>query len=169
MEVVSDGNLMSGSFAGGSSTGSTRQLDARPTVGVGPPVARGGLALLTHARAVLAEAAMVTTAAERFQLSHLAALRTAAALFAERARPVAGRRRLVSAWTLMETMAPEYGDWAAYFAAGAAKRAAVEAGAVSVVSERDADDQFRAASEFLVLVERALGLLVTPLATPLAS
>jgi len=105
-----------------------------------------------------------TDPAEQFRLAHLAALRGAAALFAERARP-AGRRRLVSAWVLVDAVAPELSEWSAYFAGTAGKRAAVEAGARSVVSERDADDQRHAAAQFLVLVERHVGLLATPLAS----
>lgn len=120
--------------------------------------------VLTQAHSVLAESAAADSAAERFRLAHLAALRTAAAVFAERGRPASARRRLVSAWVLVETVAPEFGEWAGYFAAGAAARAAVEAGAVSAVTSRDADDQLRAAGEFLTLVEASLGLLATPLA-----
>jgi hypothetical protein len=121
--------------------------------------------LLAQARSVLADAAAADSAAERFCLAHLAALRTAAAVFAERGRPATTRRRLVSAWVLVETVAPEFADWAAYFAAAAPTRAAVEAGAVSAASQRDADDQLRAAEEFLILVESSLGLLATPLAS----
>jgi hypothetical protein len=121
--------------------------------------------LLAHARAVLAEAAASPTAAQRFQLAHLAALRTAAAVFADRARPVPARRRLLSAWLLLDSVAPEFAEWSAYFAAGAATRAAVEAGAVSVVSDRDADDELRAAEQFLVLAEQSLGMLAAPLAS----
>jgi hypothetical protein len=65
----------------------------------------------------------------------------------------------MSVWVLVERIAPEYAEWAGYFAAGARVRAAIEAGAVSAVSERSADDQVRAAAEFLVLVEDSLGLL----------
>jgi hypothetical protein len=129
------------------------------------PPPRSGATLLMQARGVLAEAEAATTAAERFRLAHLAALRTSAALFAERARPAAGPRKLLSAWVLVDIVAPEFNEWAAYFAAGAPKRAAVEAGAVSAVSERDADDQLRAATEFLLLVEQSLGLLAAPLAS----
>jgi hypothetical protein len=115
--------------------------------------------LLERARRVLEDAAAAETAADRFCLAHLAALRTAAAVFAERARAVPSRRRIVNAWVLLERVAPEYASWAAYFAAGAAARAAVEAGAVSAVSQRAADDQVRAASEFLQLVDAAFGRL----------
>lgn len=120
--------------------------------------------LLARSRAVLGEAMAADDADERFRLAHLSALRTAAAVLAERGRPSGGRRRLVSAWVLIESMAPDLADWAAYFAAGAASRAAIEAGASGVVSAREADDQWRAADEFLTLVEASLGLLA-----PLAS
>jgi len=36
---------------------------------------------------------------------------------------------------------------------------------VSAVTSRDADDQLRAAGEFLMLVEASLGLLAAPLAS----
>jgi hypothetical protein len=65
----------------------------------------------------------------------------------------------MNVWVLLERVAPEHAEWAAYFAAGAPLRAAVEAGAVSAVSARTADDQLRAATEFLALVEDSLGLL----------
>ena len=130
-----------------------------------PGLSGSARGLLTQARSVLAEAAAADSAPERFRLAHLAALRTAAVVFAERGRPASARRRLVSAWVLVESVAPEFSEWAGYFAAGAAARAAVEAGAVSAVSSRDADDQLRAASEFLTLVEDSLGLLAVRLAS----
>ncbi|PZS19599.1 MAG: chromosome segregation protein SMC [Pseudonocardiales bacterium] len=137
-----------------------------PAAGVpGPGLSGSARAVLVQARTLLAEAAAADTAAERFRLAHLSALRTAAAVFVERARPAAARRRLVSAWVLVESVAPEFTEWAGYFAAGAATRAAVEAGAVSAVSHTEAEDQLRAAGEFLVLVEDALGLLAAPLAS----
>jgi hypothetical protein len=112
---------------------------------------------------MLRDAVLAGEPGERFRLAHLAALRGAAALFAQRARP-AGKRRLVSAWVLVDAVAPELAEWSAYFAGTAGKRAAVEAGAQSVVSERDAEDQLHAAEQFVTLVERTLGLLA-----PLAS
>lgn len=115
--------------------------------------------LLTQARSVLADAADTTDPGERFRLAHLSALRTAAAVAAGRGRPASTRRRLMSVWVLLERVAPEYADWAGFFAAGAPIRAAVEAGAHSAASARTADDQLRAATEFLTLVEDSLGLL----------
>jgi HEPN superfamily protein len=117
------------------------------------------LSLLTQARAVLDEAAGTVDPGERFRLAHLSALRTAAAVSAQRGRPAATRRRLMSVWVLLERVAPEHAEWASYFAAGAPIRVAVEAGAVSAVSPRTADDQLRAAGEFLAVVEGSLGLL----------
>jgi hypothetical protein len=117
------------------------------------------LALLTHARAALGEAGQAAEPGDRFRLAHLAALRTAAALCADRGRPGSARRRLMSVWVLLERVAPEHREWAVYFAAGAQIRAAIEAGAISAVTPRAADDQLRAASEFLAVVESSLGLL----------
>lgn len=121
---------------------------------------RGSAAdLLRHARVVLDEARLSSGAGDRFCLAHLSALRTAAAVLALRGRPAATRRRLLPIWVLLEKMAPEHAEWAAFFAAGASVRAAVEAGAASAVSQRTADDQIRAAEEFLALVEGSAGML----------
>jgi hypothetical protein len=117
------------------------------------------LALLAHARAVLDEAVRADDPGERFRLAHLSALRTAAAVTAERGRPAGSRRRLMSVWVVLDRVAPEYTGWAAYFAAGAAVRSAIEAGSVSAASVRAADDQVRAATDFLSLVEASLGML----------
>jgi hypothetical protein len=132
---------------------------------VHPPVSRSAVSLVEQARSLLAEAAVAPNAAERFRLAHLGALRAAAALFAERAKPGTGKRRLVSAWVLVEAVAPELTEWAAYFAGTARMRDAVEAGAISAVSDRDAEDQFRAAEQFLLLVERSCGFIAAPLAS----
>jgi hypothetical protein len=115
--------------------------------------------LLRQARIVLDEAQATPDAGERFRLAQLSALRTAAAVLALRGRPASARRRLVPVWVLLEKVAPEHADWAALFAAGAPVRAAVEAGAVSAVSARAADDQVRAAEQFLGLVEGSVGML----------
>jgi hypothetical protein len=122
-------------------------------------------ALLAQARRVLAEAERQREPGERFRLAHLAALRTGAAVVADRGRPAASRRRLVSVWALIDAVAPEWREWAAMFAAGAPIRAAVEAGAVHAVSQRQADDQVRDAAAFLRLVEVSLGMLAAPLAS----
>jgi hypothetical protein len=116
--------------------------------------------LLVTARAALREADRADTAAERFATAHLAALRAAAAVLAARARPSdAKARRPTSAWVLLSAIAPELGEWAAYFAAGAEKRAAALAGLRTAVTAREADDLVRDAHTFLALVETTLGLL----------
>jgi hypothetical protein len=119
---------------------------------------RSASGLLGQARALLAEAARTAEPGERFRLAHFAALRTAAALIAE---PDIGasRRRLVSVWKRLEKAAPEHAEWARRFAAGASMRAAVEAGAFSPVSRRDADEQLRSAEAFLALAEASIGML----------
>src|SRR5947199_10777986 len=102
------------------------------------PSRGSALGLLAHARSVLAEAGNAENAGERFRLAHLSALRTAAAVSAQRGRPASTRKRLMSVWVLLERVAPEYADWAAYFAAGAQARAAVEAGSWTAVTARTA-------------------------------
>jgi hypothetical protein len=55
-------------------------------------------------------------------------------------------------------VAPEFAEWAAFFSAGAAKRAAAEAGSARAVTEREADDLVRDADRYLGLVEESLGM-----------
>ena len=62
---------------------------------------RSGVVLLFQAGRVLSEAAAADTAGERFRLAHLAALRGAAAVFAERTSAT-GRRRPMNAWVLLD-------------------------------------------------------------------
>ena len=121
------------------------------------PPRRNEATLAHQAGLILAESGAWVDPDERFRLAHLGALRTAAALFADRARP-AVRRRPTNAWVLLAQVAPELADWATYFAAGASKRAAIEAGARQVVTAREADDLLRAATEFLTMVEVSLGI-----------
>ena len=64
-------------------------------------------------------------------------------------RPPARRRPQKNAWVLLAEVAPELGEWAGFFAAGAAKRAAAEAGSTRAVTEREADDLVRDADRFL--------------------
>lgn len=134
-------------------------------VGVRPGAPGSVFVLFERARGVLAEAAMTDDQDERFRLAHLAALRTAAAVLADRGRPASARRRLISAWELIESVAPEYADWARYFAAGASSRAAIEAGAIGVVTAREADDLLRSARSFLDVVQARFGLLAPLLAS----
>ena len=122
-------------------------------------VSRAPINLLAQARGLLAEAHRSAEPGERFRLAHLAALRVAAAVLAESARPGRPRRRLVSIWPRLEKTSTEHAALARYFAAGAAARAAVEAGVPFAVSQLKADDQLRVAGEFLLAVEGSLGML----------
>ncbi len=107
----------------------------------------------------LSEAVAARDVPTRYACAHVAALRAAAALLAARARPEAGRRKAQrNAWVLLAEVAPEMAEWASFFAAGAAKRAAAEAGSTRAATEREADDLVRDADRFLALVEQALGL-----------
>jgi hypothetical protein len=107
----------------------------------------------------LREAMTCTDVPQRYALAHVAALRATAALLAARARPTTvQRRRQKNAWVLLTEVAPELAEWASFFSAGAAKRAAAEAGSRRAVTEREADDLVRDADRFLALVESSLGL-----------
>lgn len=120
-------------------------------------------AYLDRAAASLQEAITATDVPARYACAHVAALRAAAALLAARARPAPARRRpQKNAWVLLTEVAPELEEWARFFAAGAAKRAAAEAGSTRAVSEREADDLVRDADRFLAVVEQALGLVPHP-------
>ena len=115
---------------------------------------RPAATLLSLAHHGLTDAAETTAPGERFALAHLAALRAAAAVLACRATPQKGRPRPV--WALLTDVAPELGEWAAFFAAGAGKRAAAESGMAGVVTPREADDLLRDAQAFLAVVETTL-------------
>ncbi len=135
---------------------------SRPAVRTSPLPADTLLAL---SRRGLLEAEGATRPVDRYATAHLAALRAAAAVLAAapgRPRdrsPVPAAQRLGAA----RAVAPELGEWAAFFAAGAAKRAAAEAGVPAAVTEREADDLLRDAGAFLAVVETALGGAHQPL------
>lgn len=116
-----------------------------------PPVPQAARDLLADASRGLGRAIRATEADDRYAAAHLAALRAAAAVLAARARPVRGRRG--SAWELMSRVAPEFTEWAAFFAAGSAKRQAAEAGLQRLVTPREADDMVRQVATFLDLVD----------------
>ena len=113
---------------------------------------------LERAADSLREAITTTEVPTRYACAHVSALRAAAALLAARAHPDPRRRRQKNAWVLLAEVAPELTEWATFFAGGAAKRAAAEAGSTRAVTEREADDLVRDADRFLAVVEQALGL-----------
>lgn len=114
---------------------------------------------LIRAASSLSEAVGARDVPTRYAAAHVAALRAAAALLAARARPAGSvRRPQRNAWVLLAEVAPELGEWATFFHAGADKRAAAEAGSERAVTAREADDLVREADRFLGVVEQALGL-----------
>ena len=62
-----------------------------------------------------------------------------------------------SVWVVLPQAAAEFTEWAAFFAAGASKRAAAEAG-LECVSHREADDLVRDADAFVARVAHYLGV-----------
>ena len=118
----------------------------------GAPTPRAALALLRQAAEGLAEAHRRPEPMLRYPAAYLAALRAGAAVLAMRARPAPRRGASRSVWQLLADVAPEYGEWAAYFASCSATRAAAEAGIERLVGSRDADDLLRQAEQFLELV-----------------
>ncbi|MDX6253097.1 MAG: hypothetical protein QOF10_6457 [Kribbellaceae bacterium] len=132
---------------------------------VSPAAAGSASRELSRARAALAEAREADDHLIRYSSAHVAALRVAAAVLAVRARPVrSGPRRRIqrNAWVLLAEVAPEFGEWATFFAAGATQRAAAEAGLARAVSTREADDLVRAVETFYDLVESSLRLTNQP-------
>jgi len=131
----------------------------------GPPVPHphalpaSAHAYLTRSATSLREALLSTDVPRRYATAHVAALQAAAALLAARAHPDPRRRPQRNAWVLLSQVAPELDEWATFFAAGAGKRAAAEAGARRAVTEREADDLVRDADRFLATVETCLGLV----------
>lgn len=143
-------------------------VDGTATTTYQPPrIVPSALRLLQAARDELATASKATTPPSRYVAAHLAALRAAAAVLAARARPETRPRKSPrSAWALLPGVAPALGEWAAFFASGARKRAAAEAGLSHAVTAREADDLLRDAETFLALVETTLGLIPEPAFPP---
>jgi len=114
--------------------------------------------LIYSAQESLTEARQSFFPHERYAAAHLSALRTAAAVLADRAQVGNGSRRIRSAWEILPRVAPELTEWAEFFAAGARKRASAEAG-IACVTTREADDLVRDAERFLTQVADSLGLV----------
>ncbi|MBU6244391.1 MAG: hypothetical protein KGP12_04165 [Actinomycetales bacterium] len=114
--------------------------------------------LMASARRSLTEATLAGTPHERYASAHLSALRAAAAVLAARSCPQGKRRaRVRSVWAVLPETAAEFSEWAAFFAAGARKRASAEAG-IPCVTHREADDLVRDADAFIARVSAFLGL-----------
>ena len=139
--------------------------DAAATVAPAP-AGQAATDLVASAERTIVEASIVATAAERYALAHLAALRAAAAVLAARGRPKSKRgRQVASAWAILPVIAPELAEWATFFAAGARKRQSAEAG-IACVSHREADDLVRESSRFLQQVCDVIGVVHQPAIEP---
>src|SRR4030081_1769422 len=126
-----------------------------------PGVATTVLSMLQSARRGLAEAGGEAAPRARDVTAHPAALRGAGGgVGAAGGEPRTRRRKPHSVWELLPQVDPALTEWAAYFAAGAGKRAAAEAGLPRAASAREADDLLRDAETFLSLAETALGVEV---------
>jgi hypothetical protein len=133
------------------------EADMTATTLARPPVSTAARMLLDRSRAGLLQACAARTCSERYVAAHLAALRAAAAVLAVRGRPsVRGGPR--SVWEVLPRVSPELTEWAAFFAATASRRAAVEAGRGEIITAREADDLLRDAEAFHHVVESSLGL-----------
>src|ERR1039458_3035498 len=99
-----------------------------PGAPAAPGLAPTVLSMLQSARRGLAEAADESAPGARYVTAHLAALRAAAAVVAARGEPRSRRRKPHSVWELLPQVEPALTEWAAFFAAGAGKRAAAGAG-----------------------------------------
>ncbi len=113
---------------------------------------------LRRARSALIEAELTDRPSDRYLAAHLAALQVAAVVLAWRGNRAltVSRGRPRNAWRLLADVAPEFAEWAGFFAATEAKREAVRAGGTTIVSAREADDLVRDAQAFLALVERSV-------------
>lgn len=124
--------------------------------GDGDSIEAGRGSVLAGAIAALTQAELAERPAERFLLAHLAALRVAAVVLACRASGRVTSARPRDVWQVLADAAPEYAEWAGFFAASALKREAVRAGAVAMVSAREADDLLRDVGIFHDRVARRL-------------
>ena len=121
---------------------------------------RAGQDLILSARRSMTEATLATSPESRYSAAHLCALRAAAAVLAARSTST-GRQRVRSVWVLLPQVAPEFAEWAEFFAAGARKRASAEAG-IRCVSLREADDLVRDSETFLARICDSLGFAHQP-------
>src|ERR1700745_599623 len=110
-----------------------------------PGVAPTVLSMLQSARRGLAEAADESAPGARYVAAHLAALRAAAAIVTVKSDPAPAARRKAprSVWELLPRVEPALSEWSAFFAAGAGKRAAAEAGLTRSISASEGEDLVR--------------------------
>ena len=120
------------------------------------PTPRAALALLRQAADGLAEAHRTEDPLLRYPAAYLAALRAGAAVLAVRAKPAPKRGATRNVWHLLAEVAPEFAEWAAFFASCSATRSAAESGISRLVGRREADDLLRQAEQFVALVTTSI-------------
>jgi len=139
---------------------------AAPGCGLSGPSSSpmSAVVLLRRADGLLSEAAGAAEPSERFRCAYLGALRGAAAVLAAAAGAADGvgsgrprRSRSRNAWILLARAAPDFVEWADYFAQHSALRAAIEAGVTRTVTDEDADAFYFEVGRFLTAVEGCLG------------
>ena len=118
------------------------------------PVPESALGLMARSDAELVAAQLASEPEEQFLHAHLAALRAGAALLQVTGRP-ARRPTPRTVWDMVAAVTPELGVWTAFFADGAATRAAVESGR-STVDPIRAERTLRAAEDFQDAVRSVL-------------
>lgn len=106
---------------------------------------------LQRVRGVLVEAELTESPLERHAAAQRAALGVAAVVLALRGAQVRTRRNV---WQLLAASAPEYAEWAGFFAA-----TAQAPGRPRAISAREADDLVRDAGVFAELVGRRVAQL----------
>jgi hypothetical protein len=142
-----------------SRAGGAGPAPARPGPRAAPaPTSRAALGLLRQAADGLAEAHRVEDPLLRYPAAYLAALRAGAAVLAVRARPRPRRGSTRNVWELLAEVAPEFAEWALFFASCSDTRAAAEAGIARLVGRREADDLLRQAEQFVGLVTESVPL-----------
>ncbi|MCU1432382.1 MAG: hypothetical protein JWP95_1487 [Actinotalea sp.] len=124
------------------------------TVAPGPSGLRGpaplpdsAVELLARSDAELVAAQLASDPRERFLHAHLAAIRAGAAVLQVTGRPTR-RPAPRTVWEMVALVAPELGRWTAFFADGAALRAAIEAGRDDGVDDVRAERTVSAAEDF---------------------
>lgn len=136
----------------------TAQLRAVGEVGAGEgsvPIPPSALDLLARSDAELVAAQLAGSPEDQFVHAHLAALRAGAALLQVTGRP-ARRPMPRTVWDMVALVAPELGEWTAFFAAGAAARSAVEAGREGAVDATRAERTLSAAEDFQDAIRASL-------------
>jgi hypothetical protein len=139
-------------------TAADRVVPVGPVGRAPAPTSRSALSLLRQATEGLAEAHGQPDPLLRYPAAYLAALRAGAAVLAVRARPQPKRGASRNVWQLLSEVAPEFGEWALFFASCSDTRAAAEAGIARLVGQREADDLLRQAEQFVGLVAGSIPL-----------